>query len=171
MLVCHSSQHSSKKHRKAKELYLFSGRSPNKLCAFIFQYQIYFCTCEEEFKENTDKILFAIFYLRNIALDYFEPYINESIPLQDFDFLNSWPAFVQKLSNTFGLYSLENNDENIIVTIPLSYGGKAVNYFIQFAKYQNRIRWNNHSLCKLVKDAILLCIHNELCFTYSNCLV
>jgi len=44
----------------------------------------------ESVKENflkTDKIFFAIFYLRSIALDYFELFINKLDPLQDFNFL------------------------------------------------------------------------------------
>ena len=34
-----------------------------------------------------EKIFFAISYLKGITLDYFEPFINESDPLQDFNFL------------------------------------------------------------------------------------
>jgi len=168
MLVRHSGQHSSKKHRGAKEPDLFSGGSPDKLHAFIFQCQIYFCACEEEFREDTDKIFFAISYLRGIALDYFKPYINEPDPLQDFDFLDSWSAFVQKLSNTFGSYSPKDDDKDTITAIPFPHDGKAVNYFIQFAKYQNRIRWDDHSLHKLVKDAIPSHICNELRFTHED---
>ena len=169
-LARHSDQRSSKKHRGAKEPDLFSGGSPDKLCAFIFQCQIYFRACEEEFREDIDKIFFAISYLRGIALDYFKPYVNEPDPLQDFDFLNSWPAFVQKLSNTFGSYSPEDDDEDAIATIPFPHDGKAVNYFIQFAKYQNRIRWDDRSLRKLVKDTIPSRICDELCFTHEDVL-
>jgi len=61
---------------------------------------------------------------------------------------------MQKLSNLFGSYSPEDNDENAIVAIPFPNDGKAVNYFIQFAKYQNQIRWDDCSLRKVVKDAL-----------------
>jgi len=147
---------------------LFNGRSPDELRAFIFQCQIYFRACEEDFQEDTDKIFFAISYLRGIALDYFEPYINEPDPFQDFDFLDSWSAFVQKLSNTFGSYSPEDDNENAIVSIPFPHDGKAVNYFIQFTKYQNRIRWDDRSLRKIVKDAIPSYIRNELRFSHED---
>jgi len=88
-----------------------------------------------------EKIFFVISYLRGIALDYFEPFINEPDPLQNFDFLEDWSAFVQKLSNVFGSYTPEDNDENAIIAIPFPPDGKAITYFIQFAKYQNRICW------------------------------
>lgn len=74
--------------------------------------------------------------------------------MQPYDFLEEWPVFVQKLLNLFGLYSLEDNDENAIVAIRFPPDSKAVNYFIQFAKYQNHIRWDDCSLRKVVKDAL-----------------
>ena len=110
------------------------------LHAFIFQCQIYFRSCEGEFKEDSEKIYFAISYLRGIALDYFEPYINEPDPIQSLDFLEDWSVFVQKLSNIFGSYSPEDDNENAIVAILFPNNEKVVNYFIHFAKYQNRIR-------------------------------
>jgi len=73
-------------------------------------------------------------------LGYFEPFINEPDLYHNLDFLEDWLAFVQKLSNIFGLYSLENNNKDTIISIPFLYEGKTVNYFIQFTKYQNRIR-------------------------------
>ena len=76
-----------KRNKRVKEPDLFSEGSPNKLWAFIFQYQIYFCACEGEFQEDTKKIFFAISYLRGVALDYFEPFINEAETYQSFNFL------------------------------------------------------------------------------------
>ena len=109
-----------------------------------------------------------ILYLRGIALDYFEPFINEPDPYQDMNFLEDWDAFVQKLSNIFGSYLSEDNDEDAIVAIPFLPDGKAVTYFIQFAKYQNRIQWDDRSLWKVVKDTILARISKELCFSKED---
>jgi len=68
-----------KRTKGVKEPDLFSGRSPDELRAFIFQCQIYFRACEGEFKEDTEKIFFAILYLRGVALDYFEPFISKEV--------------------------------------------------------------------------------------------
>ena len=138
--------HHQKKHRGTREPDTFSRGTANNLWAFIFQCQIYFRACEGDFVEDLDKIYFAISYLRDIALDYFEPYINEPDPTQPLDFLEDWSAFMQKLSNIFGSYSLEDDDEDMIVAIPFPTNEKAVNYFIHFTKYQNRIRWGDRSL-------------------------
>jgi len=40
-----------------------------------------------EFREDSEKVYFAISYLRDIVLDYFEPFINEPNPYQEMDFL------------------------------------------------------------------------------------
>ena len=157
-----------KRNKGVKEPDLFSRGSPNKLQAFIFQCQIYFCACEGEFQEDTEKIFFAISYLRGVALDYFEPFINKAEAYQSFDFLEEWSAFVQKLSNLFGSYSPEDDDEDAIIAIPFPNDGKAVNYFIQFAKFQNRICWNDRALRKVVKDVIPNCVYDELRFSHED---
>jgi len=76
-----------KRNKGVKEPDLFSGGNPDKLQAFIFQCQIYFHACKGEFQEDIKKIFFAISYLRGVALDYFEPFINETEAYQSFDFL------------------------------------------------------------------------------------
>ena len=101
-------------------------------------------------------------------MDYFEPFINKLDPLQDFDFLENWSVFIQKLSNIFGSYTSENNNKNTIIAILFPYNKKAMTYLIQFAKYQNRIRWKDHSLQKVVKDIILERISEELYFSKKD---
>jgi len=117
---------------------------------------------------DSEKIYFAISYLRGIALDYFEPYINEPDPSQFLDFLEDWLAFAQKLSNIFGSYSSEDDNEDTIVIIPFPADKKAVNYFIHFTKYQNQIRWDDCSLQKVVKDALPPRISDELYFSRKD---
>jgi len=128
-----------KRSKGIKELDLFSGGSSNELWAFIFQCQIYFYACKGEFTKDTEKIFFVISYLCGITLDYFKLFINKADFYQSFDFLEEWPAFIQKLSNLFGSYSPEDDDKDTIIAIPFPHNSKAINYFIQFAKFQNRI--------------------------------
>ena len=54
------------------------------------------------------------------------------------------------------------------MSIPFPPDGKAITYFIQFAKYQNRIWWDDRSLQKVVKDTILARISEELRFSRKN---
>jgi len=63
-LAQQATPHSQKKHRGIREPDTFSGNSIDDLWAFIFQCQIYFRACEREFKEDSEKVYFAISYLR-----------------------------------------------------------------------------------------------------------
>jgi len=80
-----SGNHSHKKLWVIKEPNPFSGGKPDKLCVFIFQCQIYFHTCKGEFTDDADKVFFVISYLQDIALDYFELFINKPDPSHDLD--------------------------------------------------------------------------------------
>jgi len=60
----------------------------------MFQCQIYFWACEGEFTKDSEKVFFAISYLRRAALDYFEPFINKPDLYQCLDFLEDWSTFV-----------------------------------------------------------------------------
>ena len=161
---------SKKRYHRIKEPDPFLRGSLDKLWAFIFQCQIYFHTYKRKFNENTEKIFFAIFYLQGVALDYFEPFINELDPYQNLDFLKDWSSFVQKLSNIFGSYTPEDNDEDAIVAISFPNEGKAVNYFICFVKYQNHIRWDDRFLQKVVKNVLPAHIWDKLRFSHEDLL-
>jgi hypothetical protein len=153
---------------KPREPDTFDGSSPSKLRTFVFQCQVYFNARRNEFTKDADRVYFAISYLRDAALDYFEPFINEPDPEESYDFFTDWPAFVQKLTNLFGSYSPEDDDEDAITSISFPNSGKATTYFIEFAKYQNRIKWDDRSLRKVVKDSIPPRITDELRFSRED---
>ena len=98
-------------------------------------------------------------------MDYFEPFINKLDLFHNLDFLEDWPAFIQKLSNIFSSYSPEDDNEDVIVFISFPSEGKAVDYFIHFTKYQNHIYWDERILYKIVKNAISNCIRDKLCYS------
>src|SRR5215813_3261874 len=123
---------------KTREPDTFNG-TEKKLRPFIFQCKVYFKSRPKDFEKEETKIFFAISFLTGAALDYFEPYINEPDPDKEYNFLCSWEAFVQKLTNLFGPYKPQEDDEDAIVALTFPSNMKATNYFIEFAKYQSRI--------------------------------
>lgn len=100
----------------------------------------------------------------------FKLFINKPDLYQNFDFLENWTAFVQKLFNIFGSYSPEDDNKNAIVAIPFPNNKKAVTYFIYFIKYQNHIQWDDCFLQKVVKDTLSNHIRDELQFSQENVL-
>jgi Domain of unknown function (DUF4939) len=155
---------------KPKEPDLFSGSSPQALRTFIFQCQIYFDAKKSEFTEDSDRIYFAISYLRGPALEYFEPFIisPSKSRAKTYDFLTKWDTFVQKLTNQFGSYSPEDDDEDALTSIPFPDDGKATRYFIEFAKYESRVDWDDRALRKVIKDAIPTRISDELKYSRED---
>jgi hypothetical protein len=153
---------------KPREPDTFNGGSPQLLRTFIFQCQIYFNAKKDDYTEDEDRIFFAISHLRGAALDYFEPYITEPDLTEEYDFLTDWSTFVQKLTNQFGSYSPEDDDEDAITSIPFPDDGKATKYFIEFAKYEKRIKWDDRALRKVVKDAIPPRITDDLRYSKED---
>jgi hypothetical protein len=147
---------------KPREPDVFTGGSPQLLRTFVFQCQVHFNARQSEFTDDTDRIYFAISYLKGPALDYFEPFINEPEPDEVYDFLFQWTAFVQKLNNQFGSYSPEDDNEDSIHSITFPDNTKATRYFIEFSKYQKRVKMDDRSLRRIVKSAIPMRIVDEL---------
>lgn len=160
------SDKSRKPAYKPKEPDVFKGENTESLRTFIFQCEVYFNARKREFEDPTDRVNFAISYLRGPALAYFEPYFTNSDTAHDF--FVSWPAFTQKLHNQFGSYSPEDDDEDAITSIAFPNDGKATQYFIDFARYQTRISWDERALRKVVKDAIPPRITDELRYSRED---
>jgi hypothetical protein len=59
---------------KLYEPELFTRRDPKKLKAFIFQCQLYFRN--SDFDSDSKKVTFALYYLRDVAYEWFEPGIS-----------------------------------------------------------------------------------------------
>ena len=78
----------------------FTGKDPKKLKAFLFQCQLYFRT-SPAFEVDSNKVTFALSYLREVAQDWFEPGITGQTP-EPPDWLNDWDLFVRELQSNFG---------------------------------------------------------------------
>jgi hypothetical protein len=153
---------------KPKEPDVFTGSTPAALRLFIFQCQIYFDAKKAEFTEDANRVFFAISFLRGPALEYFEPFIIQPDRTKHFDFLDSWTAFVQKLTNQFGSYSPVDDDEDALTSIPFPEDGKATRYFIEFAKYESRVEWDQRALRKVIKEVIPSRITDELKYSRED---
>ena len=98
---------SESKHRKtkAKEPDTFDGSDPRKLNSFLLQCALYF-RGNEDYREDEDKVTFALSYLRGSALDHFEPDILflEDLP----DWLYDFSKFVDELWSKFGPLNPQN---------------------------------------------------------------
>ena len=84
-----------KKSSKAKEPDTFDSSDPRKLNSFILQCKLFFAD-NDNYSDDHAKVTFALSYLRGTALEFFEPFIIDSIDepdfMSDFSAPNSVPS-------------------------------------------------------------------------------
>ncbi|GJJ15209.1 hypothetical protein Clacol_009485 [Clathrus columnatus] len=70
------------------------------------------------------------------TLEYFQPFLefgDEAI--DEFEFFHNWGNFVRVLTNAFGMIAPEDNAETALMDLTFGENGRAMSYFILFAKY------------------------------------
>jgi hypothetical protein len=83
----------------------FDGSSPEKLQNFIISCHINFHARKNEFCKDTNKINFAISYLKGTALELYKPYIlGKNLDDPDPLFRCNWHAFVNHLTDNFASF-------------------------------------------------------------------
>jgi hypothetical protein len=135
----------------------FSGGTNEQLRTFLFQCELAFNACPGDFGSDREKIFYAISYLRGSASGYFQPYILDygSRPVEEQPlFLRSWKAFRDSITQQFGSYSPEDDDEAQLYSIPFPEKGRATEYFIKFAQYENRVQFGGRALRFIARQAL-----------------
>ena len=101
---------------KLREPETFTGKDLKKLKNFLLQCKLYFRNMPETFRDNSTKVNFALSYLRDVALEWFEPGISgetEVIP----DWIDNWDLFVKELQTNFGPYDEVGDVEQELVNL------------------------------------------------------
>ncbi|GJJ06929.1 hypothetical protein Clacol_001125 [Clathrus columnatus] len=121
---------------KAKEPETFDGTSFEKLTNFITQCQLAFWANLNNFLEDWQQIFYAISFLCGSALEYFQPFLEfDDKAIDEFEFFHDWGNFVQALTNAFGVIAPEDDAETALMDLTFGENGRAMSYFILFAKY------------------------------------
>jgi Retrotransposon gag protein len=108
----------------------FTGKDPKKLKVFIFQCQLYFWN--SDFDSDSRKVTFALFYLQDVAQEWFEPGISglTDEPLEWFD---NWEAFLDELCTNFGPYDKIGDAKHELTNLRMRDNQRASNYLVHFS--------------------------------------
>ena len=87
---------------KAKEPNQFNGSDQGKLHGFLLQLKLNFQAKKKSFWSNSDKVTYALSFLKGTALNYFKPYLTDDLD-QEPTWLNDYDEFVEELMINFGL--------------------------------------------------------------------
>jgi hypothetical protein len=81
----------------------FDGKDPKKLRGFLLQRMLNFCARPQEFWHDSTKVNYALSFLKEPALDYFEPYLVDH-PADEPLWVSDYMAFTEELYLYFGPY-------------------------------------------------------------------
>lgn len=148
---------SKKSHLKPKSPTVFSGGTNEQLRTFLYECELAFNTNTEDYSSDRQKIFYAISYLSGSASGFFQPFVLDygNLPVNSQPaFLRKWDEFRKKLTQQFGSYSPEDDDEAQIFSIPFPENGKASDYFIKFGQYENRVQFGKRGLRFIARQAL-----------------
>ena len=133
------------KSGKVREPEPFNGRDPKKLKTFILQCRLYFRGNSDAFQDEARRVTFAISYLRDVALEWFEPGLS-GLTEEPPDWLEDWDAFVKELQTSFGPYDESGDVENEIVNLRMKDNQRISEYLVRFNSLAVRCSWGESAL-------------------------
>jgi len=106
------------KSGKVREPELFNSRDPKRLKTFILQCRLYFQGSSNSFQDEAHRITFAISYLWDVALEWFEPGLS-GLTKEPPTWLEDWDAFFEELQTNFGPYDESGDVESELVNLQM----------------------------------------------------
>jgi len=130
---------------KLREPETFTGKDPKKLKNFLLQCKLYFRNMPETFRDDSTKINFALSYLRDVALEWFEPGISGEIEVIP-DWIDDWDLFVKELQTNFGPYDEVGDVERELVNLCMKDNQQISKYLVQFNSLSSQSQWGKQAL-------------------------
>jgi len=137
---------SSDTRNKIREPDTFDGSNPLELQSFLFLCMLNFRARPKQFRADSDKVIFAMSYLRGSALEAFETGIvdddDEPIP----GWIDDYKEFVAELKSLFGPHDPINDAQTRISALSMGTNQKISKYIVQFTQLSRQTKWNDASL-------------------------
>ncbi|KAG6327112.1 hypothetical protein ID866_11976 [Astraeus odoratus] len=99
-------------HTKVREPNTFDSTDLKKLHEFLIQCELNFHDRLQAFHSDTQKVSFALSFLKGITLAWFKPDLLDAIPGADPTWANDYSEFVIKLTTNFGPHDPVSNAEH-----------------------------------------------------------
>lgn len=132
---------------KAREPEPFSGTNPDDLSRFLFQCRLYFRANPSQFSEDSTKVNFALTFLTDIALRWFETGIDQEETLGIISpWLSNWEDFVKELKTHFGHADFKGEAAELLESLRMKPGEKITNYNVEFMRLAGHLNWSDDVL-------------------------
>ncbi|KAG6325779.1 hypothetical protein ID866_13310, partial [Astraeus odoratus] len=117
---------------KVREPDTFDGMDPKKLCEFLVQCELNFRDRPQAFCLDSQKVSFALSFLKGIALTWFEPDLLNAIPGAEPAWANDYSEFVIELTTNFGPHDPVSDAEHQLDNLSMKDGSQINKYIIEF---------------------------------------
>lgn len=122
----------------------YNGSNLEKLRTFLSQCNVYFRAKPNAFIRDYNKVMFAVSYLHDSALQWFQLGLDSKT---DSDWLDDWSEFKSELLGNFGIYN-ESEDAAIKLELFIMAHDTCISdYTVKFNKYSAQVDWTSASLC------------------------
>src|ERR1700730_3696536 len=123
----------------------FDGSDARKLRSFLVQCELNFWDRPKNFPQDSDRVNFAISFLKGTALEWLEPAIlGESA---EEDWLEDWDLFLQELKTNFGLFDPTRDVEAEIDHLRMKDSHRVTKYNVEFNCLSTGLHWDEAALC------------------------
>ena len=144
-----------------KEPDQFDGSDQRKLRGFLLQLKLNFRAKKRSFQSDSDKVTYALSFLKGTALDYFEPYLTDN-PDQEPAWLNNYDEFVEELMINFCPYNQVADAEVELEQLVMKDNHKATKFFVDFYRISALLNYNKQALHRKAYLALPKRIKDEL---------
>ena len=145
---------------KVRDLDLFNGSDLKKLRGFLLECKLNFQAQLKAFQTENAKVNYAMSFLKGMALDYFEPFLDT--PDDKPDWLKDYELFVKELLINFGPYNALADAEVELNTLIMKDSHKAMRFFVNFFRLSTLCNYNNRVLLQKAYSTLLKRVKDEM---------
>ena len=121
----------------------FNGSGLCKLQTFILQCKLNFWDQKDQFKNEENKVNYALSYPKGLVLDCFEPaLLNVTDPI----WLSDFKLFIKELETNFGTFNPEGEAKAELKQLCMHENHQATKYFNKLQQLSTCVRWGDTAL-------------------------
>lgn len=133
------------KKNRVKEPDTFDGSDPRKINPFLVQCQLHFAAHPDSYRSSTDKVTFALSYLRGTAASWYEPYLMNLYRTRP-TWMDKWSEFTETLTENFGLADPVADAEAELDNLVMKDHHKILKYNVAFNRLAALVGWGDSAL-------------------------
>ncbi|KAG6327833.1 hypothetical protein ID866_11256 [Astraeus odoratus] len=150
-------------HTKVHEPDTFDGTDSKKLCEFLVQCELNFCDRPQAFCLDSQKVGFALSFLKGITLTWFKPNLLSSIPGAEPAWADDYLEFIIELTTNFGPHDPVGNAEHQLDNLLMKDSSCINKYIVKFNHLATQVHgYREGALHHMFYNGLSDCIKDEI---------